>query len=207
MNILIISYEFPPVGTGTKKNVYNIGRELVRMGHKVGVLTIRFKGQARRETVDGIEVFRIPALRRRLHQSNPAEIATFSLSGLIYARGICDIFKPDITLAFFTIPSGVISLWLKKTRKIPFLTQLLGQDVPGWLPEVLKIHHALCKPLIRLIWQESERVVANSQGLAEMAKKTAGDKDILVVPNGVDPEIYCPVSRKKDDKKLCIFFI
>ena len=39
-----------------------------------------------------------------------------------------------------------------------------------------------------------------------MAKKTAGDKDILVVPNGVDPEIYCPVSRKKDDKKLCIFF-
>ncbi|MFH1848405.1 MAG: glycosyltransferase, partial [Candidatus Omnitrophota bacterium] len=141
MNILIITYEFPPIGGGTGKASYYTGRELVRMGHNVGVLTLRFKGQKKDEMVSGMRVFRIPALRKRPNQSNIFEVATFAASGVVRAGSICNTFKPAVTLAYFTIPSGVVSLWLKYTRGIPFLTLLRGQDVPGWLPDVLWLPH------------------------------------------------------------------
>ena len=204
MNILLISYEFPPVGGGTGKAVYYIAREFIKIGHKVGVLTLRFKDQPAEENIEGIQIFRIPALRKKLHESNPFEIGTFSLSGLFNAAKVADKFKPDISLAYFTIPSGIVSLWLEKTRKIPFLTLLRGQDVPGWMPGVLKKYHALCKPLIKHIWRKSNKVIANSAGLQQMAGKTLPDIDIRSIPNGIDPERYSP--KEKDNKEVSIFF-
>ncbi|MGB2661348.1 MAG: glycosyltransferase family 4 protein [Candidatus Omnitrophota bacterium] len=202
----MISYEFPPVGGGTGKALLYTAREFVRMGHEVGVLTLRFNGQAREDKIDGIQVFRIPAVRKKIYGSNAWEIITFSFSGFFYAGKVAKKFKPDLTMAYFTIPSGLVSLWLKWILRIPFVTLLRGQDVPGWLPEILKFYHVICKPIIRLVWRESEKVIANSRGLAEIAKRSAPKMDIPVIPNGIDPELYCPLpGRKKEDKVSIIF--
>jgi glycosyltransferase involved in cell wall biosynthesis len=207
LKILIISYEFPPVGGGTGKAVYYTSREFVKMGHEVAVLTLRFQKQLREEVIDGIKVYRISALRKKLHQSNPPEIATFSLSGIFCAGKIAEIFKPDLSMAYFTIPSGVISLWLKKTKRIPYVTLLRGQDVPGWLPEVLRGYHAFCMPMIKYIWNMSEKVIANSRGLAVMANKSAPNLEIISIPNGIDTQKYSPFFDHYDrGKKVSIFF-
>lgn len=206
MNILLITYEFPPVGGGTGKAAYYTAREFVKMGHRAAVLTIRFKDQKNTETIDGIEVFRIPALRKKLHQSNPREIATFSLSGIFHVINIYNKFDADIALAYFTIPSGVISLWLKILKNVPYITLLRGQDVPGWLPKILKRYHAFCKPFIRYIWRNSKKVVANSAGLKSMAMKTSPDLDILSISNGVDTNKYFPAIQKNKSGVVTILF-
>jgi glycosyltransferase involved in cell wall biosynthesis len=125
---------------------------------------------------------------------------------LIFARKIADTFKPDLTMAYFTIPCGIISLWLKWRRRIPYITLLRGQDVPGWLPEMLKNFHAVCKPIIRLVWRKSERVAANSRELAELAKRTVPNMDILSIPNGIDAGLYCPSSDQKQPDRVEVFF-
>jgi len=46
-------------------------------------------------------------------------------------------------------------------------------------------------------------VVANSEGLKELASRTYLEKEILVVPNGVDTDLFCPTSnQKKDGQKI-----
>jgi glycosyltransferase involved in cell wall biosynthesis len=206
MKIQFITYEFPPIGGGTGKAVYYTAREFVRMKHDVSVITICFSNQPQKEIVDGIKVFRIPAIRREKQQSNPAEILTFFISGIFNAGKISLEVKPDMTLAYFTIPSGIISLWLKLTRKIPYITLLRGQDVPGWLPEKLKNYHVICKPLIRHIWNQSTKVVANSVGLARMANATNNDLDIPVIPNGVDADKYTYMPEKTVSENVKILF-
>ena len=52
MKILLLNYEFPPLGGGAGKATYNLAKELARVGHDVDVLTSRIKGQASKEEGD-----------------------------------------------------------------------------------------------------------------------------------------------------------
>jgi len=45
MHILLLNYEFPPAGGGAGFATYNIGRELVKMGVKVDVLTSKIEDE------------------------------------------------------------------------------------------------------------------------------------------------------------------
>ena len=65
--ILIITYEFPPVGGGTGKFALSTAQALQTIGFEVAVLTSKFKNQPREEDVDGIRTLRIPVFRRFLN--------------------------------------------------------------------------------------------------------------------------------------------
>lgn len=61
MNILVINWQDwrNEYAGGAEVYLYEIFRRLIRKGHRVLVLCSRDKGQDRRETIDGFEVFRI----------------------------------------------------------------------------------------------------------------------------------------------------
>ena len=65
MNLLMMSYEFPPLGGGGSRVVHGLSRELVRQGHQVDVVTMHYRGLSRAEDVDGVQVRRVPCLRHR----------------------------------------------------------------------------------------------------------------------------------------------
>ena len=59
MKILMLNYEFPPLGGGASPVSYNLAKELVKQGHSIDVVTMGFKGLKRFEVVDGINVYRV----------------------------------------------------------------------------------------------------------------------------------------------------
>ena len=65
MKILLINYEFPPLGGGAGNATKNIARELARAGHRVLVLTTWFSGCAEDETVDGYRLVRVRSKRAK----------------------------------------------------------------------------------------------------------------------------------------------
>ena len=65
MRILMLSYEFPPLGGGGAKVVYGLSQELVRVGHAVDLVTMGFKGLPGYEKVNGVHVYRVPFIRMR----------------------------------------------------------------------------------------------------------------------------------------------
>jgi len=192
MRILMINYEFPPLGGGAASASFHIARELARMNCRVTLMTSQFRSLLARETIEGADIIRIPVWRKRADRCSVPEMISFMLSGSYYGLRIMKREKPDAILAFFSIPCAHIGLLGKWFRGIPYVISLRGGDVPGTQPEQLAGFHAITKPIIKMLWRNAAAVVANSKGLGALAKQTLPNLDVKVIPNGVDLERYSP---------------
>lgn len=193
--ILLITYEYPPAGGGTGKVARNTALELRRLGHEPAILTSRLRGEPSHETVEGIRVHRIPVLRRHPNFANALEVMSFAASGVLGSGRIVDAFGPDLIVAYHTLPSGLPALHHRRFRRIPFITLLLGQDVPGH-PETGRALHRLALPVTLRIWRRSWRVVANSGAMADLARRSAPDLDFAIAATGVDVEKFRPPEQE-----------
>ncbi|MBI5352960.1 MAG: glycosyltransferase family 4 protein [Chloroflexi bacterium] len=195
IKILIINSEYPPIGGGAGNASANIARGLASLGYEVSVLTAHFAGQPRLEICDGVTIHRIPSLRRRLDRSGPLEQLVFILSASFWTLFQAWRKRPDATLAFFGMPSGAISWLLKKLHRIPYIISLRGGDVPGFRPYDFKKLHKWIAPFLRIIWHSASAVVANSNGLRDLALAFDSSIEIPIIPNGVDGSFYTDESR------------
>ena len=59
MKILILNYDFPPMGGGAAPASYEISKGYAKLGHKVDVITMHFKGLPYFEKKDGILIERV----------------------------------------------------------------------------------------------------------------------------------------------------
>jgi glycosyltransferase involved in cell wall biosynthesis len=194
---LIINYEYPPLGGGAGTATRETARALVRQGHAAAVITTQFRGQPAREDDAGVQVFRVSARRRVQSTSTPAEMLSFLLSALRRAPAIARAFRPHAVVCYFSIPSGVAGLWLKKRLGLPYVVSLRGGDVPGFLPGAMATTHRLTLPLTRLVWRSAAAVTANSRNLRQLALRTMPGLDIPVIPNGVDTARFSPIVNKQ----------
>jgi glycosyltransferase involved in cell wall biosynthesis len=184
--ILFINYEYPPVGGGGGNAMRHIAREMARRGHAPFVLTAAQGHLPPVDIKEGVTVRRIPALRRRIERSSVAEMTAFMAASLLKAPGYARQWRADAVIAFFTLPSGPTASLLKRMNGLPTIVALRGGDVPGFDPLTMKTYHALTGGLIRWLWRDADAVVANSRGLAEMARAHAPRQEVGVIPQGAD---------------------
>ena len=208
MKILIINYEFPPIGGGAGNATQNIAKELARQGHKVLALTTYFQGLSEREINDGYEIVRVHSQRKHVNRSNPIEMLHFVFRAIREGGEAVKKLSPDITISFFALPSGLVAYWLKRKHNIPYVLSLRGGDVPGFLPKNLKWWHIFSSPLTSLVWKHANAIIANSIGLKELAEKTAQrfGKRVECIQNGVDTKLFSP-SRHKISGDFKILFV
>lgn len=190
LKIFTINYEYPPVGAGAGRAHHQIAKAMVEQGHDVFVLTARCGDLPHDEVKEGVRILRIPAFRRLRESCRVFEMLAFLLVSLFYVIKYYFRFKPDITIAFFSIPSGPAALLLKLFFGVPYIVSLRGGDVPGFMPSQLSFFHKLTAWLTRLIWRQSVAVTANSYGLAELANSFNKKSDIQIIPNGVDTNYF-----------------
>lgn len=198
MRLLFINYEFPPLGGGGGNANSQIASQLAGLGHEVVVLTARFKGLPNDEAKEGYRIVRIPSIRRFQEKCRVFEMVSFMFSACFYAIKLARQWKPDVSIPFFTIPSGPSAWVLKKIFGVPYIVSLRGGDVPGFMHPDLKLHHWLTERVIRFLWKGAKGVVANSEGLKSLALKTSDDIDIMTIPNGVDTGFFNPENVRVD---------
>ena len=206
MRLLLIIYEYPPVGGGAGKSARGLARALTRMGHEATILTSRFEGLPAEEVVAGVRVLRIPVLRRHLNYAAPWEVFSFAVAGMMRIGWLKWKVRPQVVLSYFTIPGGPIA-WLYRWRNgVPFVSLLRGQDVPGY-PDTPRWLGWLMAPAARFIWRRSLFVTANSESLAELARRTMPGLEIPVVANAVDVERYQPAPGERGGPPLRILYL
>jgi glycosyltransferase involved in cell wall biosynthesis len=186
MRILIINSEYPPVGGGAGNASANLAKALSALHQEVTVLTVRFGDLPFYSKEDGILIRRIKSIRRNKDRSGAFEQGIFILTGSIGLLSLAQEWKPDIILAFFGIPAGAVTWLTRWFTQIPYLVSLRGGDVPGFRPYDFAVYHRLIGPILHRIWKRAELVVANSQGLAALARDFDQRVNIEVIPNGVD---------------------
>lgn len=185
MRILVITYEFPPVGGGGGHVARDISLELARRGHELTVLTSHYNRLPREENTDNLWVVRVPALRRMLYKADLSTMAAFVFFGALRSLRLVRQWKPDIIHVHFAVPSGPVAWLLERFTGIPYvLTAHLG-DVPGGVPEKTKRWFRWIFPLSPPIWQRAARVAAVSEHTRQLARLHY-PVEVQVIPNGVD---------------------
>jgi len=202
MKILLLNSEFPPIGGGAGNASANIARHLVTRGHDVLILTARHASLPHEETWQGVQIVRLPALRKRMDRSGLMEQVSYILVGSLWAERVLKKFPAQGVLAFFGVPSGPIAWWIRKLHNIPYMVSMRGGDVPGFRPYDFGTYHHLVAPLLHLVWRDAGSLVANSSGLRELALKFDSSACIELVPNGVDLEAFVPVVRAWSPPRL-----
>jgi glycosyltransferase involved in cell wall biosynthesis len=207
MDILIINYEFPPVGGGGGIATYYIARELCRKGYTVTVLTSHFKELRWHEEIEGINVYRVPVLRKRRDYCSVLEMASFILTSFPMLLYLLFKYRYDLIHIFFGVPSGPLGYVAKKLFGIPYLIRMGGGDVPGFRPFQYKHLYTLLTPLLRIIWRNAEFLVANSEGLRKMADQVFPNLSIRVIPNGVDTHRFTNGNARSPADVVRILFV
>jgi glycosyltransferase involved in cell wall biosynthesis len=190
MRILIVNSEYPPIGGGAGNASAHIADQLEKLGHAITIVTSRFGKLPHKEQSGKITIYRVPAIRRSQDRSNPLEQIIFILSASFWTLSLIPHFRPNATLAFFGVPSGAIAWLIKMVYRIPYVVSLRGGDVPGFRPYDFHIYHKLIAPFLRVIWRNAAAVVANSNGLRDLARTFDPSFEIPIIPNGVDLELY-----------------
>jgi glycosyltransferase involved in cell wall biosynthesis len=201
MRVLLLNYEFPPIGGGAGFATANIARGLVELGVDAEVLTSRIDGERDGALLDGVPVHRVRSWRVNVHDCGLRGAYTYLLSAALKRRKLHANRHYDIEHYFFSMPTGLLTLLPSMKQTMPYIVSLRGSDVPGYDPFNTKVErlHALLKPVTRRIWRRANKVVALSDSLAATAKQTAPEIDIDVIPNGIDTDQFSPPERRRPD--------
>ena len=204
---LLINYEYPPVGGGGGNATQQIGRALVDRGANVTVLTAAQGDLPRRENDRGVQVYRIWSARRRQDRCSIPEMLAFLCHALVVAPGLARQVRADAALVFFSLPTGPVGWWLKQRLGLPYVLSLQGGDVPGFMADELAFYHRLSGPVITKVWHNASAVIANSNGLAELARQFAPDVDIGMTPAGADLRALTPPTVPTLEGPLRLLFV
>ncbi len=184
MNILVLCYEYPPVGGGGGRVASSVAEGLASRGHKVRVVTAGIKHLPRDTTLNGVRIFRPESFRKREDTCSVFEMGLYLATSLLPAWRLCKVWKPDVIHAHFVVPTGVLALALHLLTGIPYvLTAHLG-DVPGGVPEQTDTLFTVLGPFIRPVWKCAAAITAVSGFVAALARKNCSASANIIL-NGV----------------------
>ncbi len=181
MNVLLLAPEFPPAG-GIGTRSYQSALNLVRLGHRVTVLTSRSQELHRSWQYPGMEVLNIG-----WPTTLPGVVGFVATVVAFFIRGLALVATRRIDACYATIAHvGFSALMISWLTGKPYLLAVHGMDIAEpswagkiWLPLVAKNARAVT------ILAERQRDSLRALGVP--------DARVYLVPEGADLESFHPV--------------
>lgn len=202
MNVLMLNHEFPPVGGGAAPVTLELCKHLVQEGHAVDVVTMHYGNLPRFEEIEGVGIYRTPAIRRRPDICHTYELATYMPGAVVKILLLARKKKYDIIHCHFIVPGGPLAWTVSKLTGIPFLITCHGTDVPGHNPDRFGLVHKLIFPAWRFLVRRSPLLVTPSQSLKKLILQNSSGAKVQVIPNGINAQQFSPV-EKNDSILMC----
>jgi len=199
VRILILNYEYPPLGGGASPASHEVTKRYARDGHDVLVVTMHLKGLPEEETMDGVNIVRLKSWRSKAHMCHPWEQARFLQVARSFLKSHLKEKKYDLVHCHFVIPTGILARWIKNKYQIPYVLTSHGSDIPGYNPDRFKALHYLTPPTIRSIIAGADFIFPSSKYLGSMIEKVTGPlgEKLVVMPNGIEKDVYIPGTKEK----------
>lgn len=192
MKILVLCYEYPPVGGGGGRVAAQVAAALAARGHEVKVVTAGLRHLPKHEVRDGVEIFRPESLREREDTCTVPEMGLYLITGFFPALRLARTWKPDVIHAHFAVPTGVLAAAISKRTGIPYVLTVHLGDVPGGVPEQTAHLFRLVNPFVRPVWKKAARITAVSSHVAGLAEAAYGIKPQIIfngLPSRKAPDI------------------
>lgn len=204
MRILVLNYEFPPVGGGGGRVTEDICYYLAQRGHDIRVITAYVKGLPKIELKNGYQIFRIFSFRQRQETCTVWEMAFFLVFALYPALKQAITWKPEIIHVHFAVPTGVLAYLVNRITQIPYVMTIHLGDVPGGVPEQTDRLFRIIKPLTVPIWHRAAAIIAVSNFIRELALK-AYNVTIETLFNGIELHKYQQPALPVNHPKRLVF--
>jgi glycosyltransferase involved in cell wall biosynthesis len=196
MNILMFNYEYPPVGGGGGVVHALIAEELARR-HRVVVITSRVAGLAARETVNGVEVHRVPVIgRANTAAASLASMLAYPPGAWVAAARLLRNEHFDVVNGHFAVPTGPGSLPVAKLARLPHVLSLHGGDVFDPSKRLSPHRFALLRYTVTQMLRQSNVVVAQSTDTRDNVYRYYPYRGpIEIVPLGIRIPVVAPATR------------
>jgi len=201
MKILMLNYEFPPIGGGAGHAHLSILKQYAgRNDLIVDVLASAPKpGFVVEKLSNNITIYKVGVHKKNLHYWRKIEVVEWLVKASRPYRRLLEETRYDLVHAFFGLPTG----WLcyGTAKRLPYIISLRGSDVPGGHAR-LQLEYKLLGPLLKRIWEKASALVACSEGLKQRALRFLPSVAIDVIPNGVDLNRFVPAPNKELTEEL-----
>ena len=200
MKVLILNYEFPPIGGGSSPVTYELARRYVMKGQRVDVVTSGYGTLPAYEVVDGMTIYRVPCIRNRPDICRTHELISYLISAYHFLSRHLEKTSYDICHTHFIVPTGILALALKKKFGLPYVLSVHGSDIPGFNEDRFKFLHFFTPPLLRSICTNAAFITQASDYLKDLLLENIDyypDSKLLKIPNGIDVNKFMPQSKKK----------
>lgn len=186
MKILMLNYEYPPVGGGGSPVTAQLCEHLVRLGHPTDVITMRYKNLPHTETRNGVRIFRTPSYRARPDLCRTHEMASYLLGARRPATALARQNHYDIIHAHFIIPTSPLAWYIRRQTGIPYLVTCHGSDVPGHNPQRFVAMHKLLMPCWKKLVRSTDALVSPSDSLRQKILAICPEAQVRLIHNGID---------------------
>ncbi|MBI4150519.1 glycosyltransferase family 4 protein [Candidatus Woesearchaeota archaeon] len=168
-HVLLLSYEFPPLGGGGGVVVKHLCETLHKQyGHTFDLITMGYKGLPKEEQQGPIHVYRVPCKRAKKELCTTPEMLSYLVPALLKAEQLAFTKHYDIAHVHFILPTGNLGIALKLLNRIPYIISTHGSDLPGYNPDRFKLLHVLLKPVWSLFIRNAKLVLTPSESLRSL---------------------------------------
>ena len=199
IRLLVVNYEYPPLGGGSSPVTLNLAKTLAAQGHEVDVVTTGFRHLPREENAFGVRVVRVRALRSRMELCHVHEMLSFVVAGSARVLSLCRQKDYDLCHVHFFVPTGLVAFLLHRQRGFPpYVVTCHGSDVPGYNPDRFRHIHRVTPPLLAGIGNAAEAVIAPSSAMEKLITRgIPGLKGPLRrIPYGIDAHDLTPAEKE-----------
>lgn len=211
LKILIINYEFPPLGGGGGVATYDLALEWKNAG-QVDVLTSNFADLPAYENMEGINVYRTRIFFRKSRDAATfISMLSYVVTGFFKGISLARKNRYDVINTHFAVPSGPLGYIISKMFRIPNVLSLHGGDIYDPSKKMSPHDSFIFSRVVRFILNSADRIVAQSTNTRDNAVKYYNpNKEVEIIPLAFHPPADVKVTRKqlnieKDD--FCVITV
>jgi glycosyltransferase involved in cell wall biosynthesis len=208
MKILVLNYEYPPLGGGAGQISKSISEGLALLGHDITVLTTWHKDLEDNEILNNVKIIRLRSKRKFVYRSNPFEMTSWIFHAKRFLKNHLKTENYDLVFANFALPGGEVAYSVKLKYRIPYVIISHGHDIPWFAPEQMLWYHIFTYHWIRTIVTNSEMNFVQSNEMKTNIDRFTGfrikDRNKIIY-NGWDSSVF-KSDYSKRDKEFTILF-
>jgi glycosyltransferase involved in cell wall biosynthesis len=195
MRIVQTPARFYPFIGGVENYVYDLSRELARLGQEVQVICAREPEAQEKESRDGIEIKRLPYIGK-VANTNITPTLPFALIQQDF-----DLIHTHLPTPWSADWSALLSMAKNKPLVLTYHNDIVGRGFAG---EIAGLYNFTC---LTLLLKTASKIIITQPNYAKSIYLKSYKNKLKILPNGVDIDRFRPIgSQRKDIKGNKVLF-